>query len=98
VTDAELYLVRLDAAGQVEHVAQCGGTFVEVRGTRFNAGQPANASRAEGCSPVGGGQDRYRFGGGGRAGLPVVDVKEWLVECGRPRRGRLFWEGTEVDW
>jgi len=51
VTDAELCLVRLDAAGQVEHVAQCGGTFVEVRGTRFHAGQPANAARAEGCSP-----------------------------------------------
>ena len=27
VTDAELCLVRLDAAGQVEHVAQCGGTL-----------------------------------------------------------------------
>ena len=36
-TDAELCLVRLDAAGQVEHVAPCGGTFVEVRGQRFNA-------------------------------------------------------------
>jgi hypothetical protein len=51
VTDAELCLVRLHAAGQVEHEAQCGGAFVEVRGTRFHAGQPANASRAEGCSP-----------------------------------------------
>jgi len=51
VTDADLCLVRLDAAGQVEHVAQCGGTFVEVRGTRFNADQPASASRAEGGSP-----------------------------------------------
>jgi hypothetical protein len=30
-TDAELCLVRLDATGQVEHVARCGGTFVEVR-------------------------------------------------------------------
>jgi hypothetical protein len=37
VTDAELCLVRLDAAGQVEHVAQRGGTFVEVRGKRLNA-------------------------------------------------------------
>jgi hypothetical protein len=45
VTDADLCLVRLDAAGQVEHVAQCGGTFVEVRGTRFNADQPAGAAR-----------------------------------------------------
>jgi hypothetical protein len=45
VTDAELCLVRLDAAGQVEHVAQCGGTFVEVRGTRFDADQSANAAR-----------------------------------------------------
>ncbi len=36
VTDAELGLVRLNA-GQVEHVASCGGTFVEVRGQRFDA-------------------------------------------------------------
>ena len=45
VTDAELCLVRLDAAGQVQHVARCGGTFVEVRGTRFDAEQPADAAQ-----------------------------------------------------
>ena len=47
---------------------------------------------------VGGGQDRYQFGGGGRGGLPEVDVREWLVECGRPRGGGLLWKGTEVEW
>lgn len=36
VTDAELCLVRLDTAGQVQHVAQYGGTFVQVRGKRFD--------------------------------------------------------------
>ncbi len=44
-TDAELCLVRLDGEGQVQHVARCGGTFVEVRGTRFNADPPADAVR-----------------------------------------------------
>jgi hypothetical protein len=44
-TDAELCLVRLDAAGQVQHVDRCGGTFVEVRGTRFNADPPPDAAR-----------------------------------------------------
>lgn len=42
VTDAELCLIRLDAAGQVEHVARSGGTFVEVRGERFHTDQPAH--------------------------------------------------------
>jgi hypothetical protein len=35
---------------------------------------------------VGGGQERYQFGSDGRGGLAMVDVREWLVECGR-RRG-----------
>ena len=60
--------------------------------------QPEIFNTDQGVQFVGGGQDRYRFGGGGRGGLPAVDVREWLVECGRPRGGRLFWKRTAVDW
>ncbi len=42
VTDAELCLVRLNAAGQVEHAARCGGTFIAVRGQRFHSDSPAH--------------------------------------------------------
>ena len=42
VTDAELCLVRLNAAGQVEAATRCGGTFIELRGQRFHTDQPAD--------------------------------------------------------